>query len=1131
MAQQPALSSSLAVDPDFVPLQVQAYRAALANTPREGSLPIQISPTKVDLPVGSGLSMTFYVLESPIMAPDLAAAYPGIRTYVIRSVNDQTISGRMMVSDYGIHATVLMPHGILTIHPEHMDFTSNHEVAASWDKPDSQSPVFPGCNENGEVDMDKPKEVPQGMGRSINNGSTIRNYRIAIVTTGEFHDANGGTVASATATVVATMNGIQAIYNKELAVNFTVLTPFIYTDFASDPFNPGLDRPEEAANAVDANFNINDYDIGHVFHDQDQPPAELPGGGVAGLGVVCDNSAFFGTGPNKAAGWSGSFDNVSDSWIDLASHELGHMFNAPHTFNGTGGSCTANISSTTSYEIASGNSIMSYNGICGAGQNIPNGGTADHYFHANSLQRMFDYMNAFGTCAATSANANTPPVVDINPCGGSHSIPKSTPFRLTGAATDDDNDPLLYSWEQYNEDGAGTPTQGFIGATAGASALAPLFRSYPPNGSPTRYFPALNLILDNDYSSSFEPLPSVPRTLKFRLNVRDWATPAGGIDGDSLDVVVTNDGPLSVTSPNGGENLMAGNSVSVTWSVNGTNTLSANVNIRLSIDGGYTYPYVLAANTPNDGSQSVTIPDGVPDVSTARMMVESADNECVVFFDLSDDNFDVNSDCSARTNQICDIEQVVAPEGDPALDINPVTIYGSPNATFTLTPSGSSSSGLNLTPAAPGPGTCYSANFTYGFQSLTFVVDQTGDYTFSGWSGFNIVSLYTSSFSSGSPCTNYLGSNAYDVDGIPFGPTQSAGSLTMTLTECTTYVVVLWGTSAQTISVNGPAGSTFYQINNDPLPANYTQTYLAVNTATNDVALVSASADFTSLNAGSYLMYGAHYYSGGGPTPPVVTPASWVNQSIEEILASGDCVVFSGNSKPVIVQSVVSICINEVDSDTPGTDAAEFVELYDGGVGNTPLDGFALVFFNGGDDKSYYAVDLDTYTTDANGFFIVGNAGVPGVDIVFAGNTLQNGADAVAVYEANATDFPNGTSVTTTNLVDAIVYDTDDADDTGLLTGLGQSTQYNENQNGDKDNQSISRVPDCGASVLTQLATPNVTNQPPAVISIAATDASKNEGNAGTTNFIFTATRTGYLRHLLCGLGCDRFRCRPRRYR
>ncbi len=155
-----------------------------------------------------------------------------------------------------------------------------------------------------------------------------------------------------------------------------------------------------------------------------------------------------------------------------------------------------------------------------------------------------------------------------------------------------------------------------------------------------------------------------------------------------------------------------------------------------------------------------------------------------------------------------------------------------------------------------------------------------------------------------------------------------------------------------------------------------------------------------------------------------------------------------------------SVVINELDSDTPGTDTLEFVELYDGGAGNTSLDGLVVVFYNGATDLSYAAFDLDDFSTDASGFFVLGNVGVANVDLVFAGNTLQNGADAVALFLGNASSFPNGTAVTTNNLIDAIVYDTEDADDPGLLVLLNAGQpQVNENGAGDGANHSSQRIP------------------------------------------------------------------------
>lgn len=155
-----------------------------------------------------------------------------------------------------------------------------------------------------------------------------------------------------------------------------------------------------------------------------------------------------------------------------------------------------------------------------------------------------------------------------------------------------------------------------------------------------------------------------------------------------------------------------------------------------------------------------------------------------------------------------------------------------------------------------------------------------------------------------------------------------------------------------------------------------------------------------------------------------------------------------------------AVVINEIDADTPGTDAAEFIELYDGGAGNTSLAGLVVVLYNGSNDAVYATYDLSGHTTDENGYFVLGNAGVANVGLVFNNNSLQNGADAVALYQGTAADFPNGATITTTGLIDAIVYDTDDADDPELLALLNEGQpQVNEDENNNKDNESLQRTP------------------------------------------------------------------------
>ncbi len=157
-----------------------------------------------------------------------------------------------------------------------------------------------------------------------------------------------------------------------------------------------------------------------------------------------------------------------------------------------------------------------------------------------------------------------------------------------------------------------------------------------------------------------------------------------------------------------------------------------------------------------------------------------------------------------------------------------------------------------------------------------------------------------------------------------------------------------------------------------------------------------------------------------------------------------------------------SLLINEVDADQVGTDAAEFVELYDGGTGGTDLTGLSIVLFNGSDDASYEAFDLDGFATDADGYFVLcgdaANVANCDLDVTPETNLIQNGADAVALIAGDAVDFPEDTPVTTEGLIDALVYDTDDSDDAGLLVLLNPGQpQINERDGGDGTRDSNQR--------------------------------------------------------------------------
>ncbi len=869
------------------------------------------------LPQPDGSERLFKVYDSPIMDAAFAREQPTFKTYKIIAADNPNVTGRMMVSPYGLNAFILSEGGPIGIRPKDIKNPVLHDVySGNGDNGATASTSFAACGLDQNHERQHHVDLPKTEGLlGIANGTSRRTYRLAIVSTGEFHAANGATVTAAQAVITASVNAIQVFYDRELSVRFTLLAPFIYTNAATDPFDPatttnGNGLTNQALEGVHMNFLVGNYDIGHVVHS----PAS-GGSGVAGLGVVCDdgtdrsaeaaNHDDMRSGHNKAAGWSGSNPNNDIGWYNLFGHEIGHMFNMNHTFNGDVDNCVVgNHSLATAYEIASGTTIMSYQGICGAQYNIPGGGATNLYFHANSLESSVAYM-ASKTCNTTASTGNTPPVVNANPCGATYRIPIGTPFTITGSATDVNSDQVFYCWEQYDEDGATVrPTHGIMGAAAAAIANAPLFRSYPPTTSPSRTIPAMSLVAANSYASNFEPLPSVARTLNFKLTARDFNSNGGGFSTGELAVTVIG-AAFSVTAPNTNVSIAAGSATTVTWNVGG-GTYATNVAISLSIDGGLTYPFTLLASTLNDGSESVTIPSNLTNISTARIKVEGSDggNACVKFFDISNVDFTITtSSCLPTTSNICPNNAATFVAGNAGLNLGLSKFFGNTTVTSKV---------LNITAADPttattpmanasGSTTCAIYEGAAAYKSFDIAVSATGTYTIDvTWpGGFTAVSVFTSAgFNVAMPCSStFLGSNANTPNGLGYGVNSQ---LTVNLTACTVYKVMVYADAAaygnNTVAISGTG--TIYEVGNAP-GAGYDYTYVAVSTADNQIKMVNATGNFTGLTVGTYQVYGISYNTS-------FTPSSWVNQTITQVVVSS-CVLFSANNKPLVVTSALPV--------------------------------------------------------------------------------------------------------------------------------------------------------------------------------------------------------------------------------
>lgn len=170
--------------------------------------------------------------------------------------------------------------------------------------------------------------------------------------------------------------------------------------------------------------------------------------------------------------------------------------------------------------------------------------------------------------------------------------------------------------------------------------------------------------------------------------------------------------------------------------------------------------------------------------------------------------------------------------------------------------------------------------------------------------------------------------------------------------------------------------------------------------------------------------------------------------------------------------------INEADTDTPGADKLEFIELK--GNPNESADGFSLVFFNGdatGGPASYKAVSLDGATADANGYLLVASNPEWNPQVVMPDGFLQNGEDGIALYQASASAFPNGTRPTPVNLVDLLVYKTAATQKSNDWSEFGVPvTVYDEGAVGGVTLFSLARIPEGTGPFMPAEPTPSAPN-------------------------------------------------------
>ena len=584
--------------------EVRASQYRIATVPADYFAGLLGGEHRLTLPLPDGKEVTFSLQPYDLLPADLAAKYPGIRTFKGHDEANPVETGRVDLGPQGFHAMFSHQGRMVFVDP-----LRNGEGYAVYYQQDAHSRL------EEEADRVIGSKASKLARQVLVDGNERKRYVIAISAAGEYTQYHGGTVEAGLGAITTLLNRVNEVYQRDVAAEFQLASgndTIIFTDAATDPFFNGDDPSGSGLSDVDVNMQVQAvaqtqglgaFDIGHVVN--------TGGGGLAGLGVLCT--------ADKSAGMTGSSNPVGDAFfIDYVAHEIGHQFGADHTFNGTTGSCGGgNREASQAWEPGSGSSIMAYAGICGEedlqANSLP-------YFHSKSIEQMRAHMATVSSCGTTQSLTNNAPQVAA---GNDHVIPANTPFVLKGAGTDLDNDALSYTWEQID-----LGTESFSVASMVDDGSRPLYRFVAPTSVPERTLPSLPSLLTNTLAKG-EAWPATNRELNFRLTARDGK---GGVSSDDMKIQVVNTGKaFALTSPLVTP-LVAGQTQTIDWDVAGTNAAPINcskVDLYMTRDEGVNWT-LLAGGQPNSGSASVTIPAGSD--GTARLKVACSDN---LFFAIS----------------------------------------------------------------------------------------------------------------------------------------------------------------------------------------------------------------------------------------------------------------------------------------------------------------------------------------------------------------------------------------------------------------------------------------------------------------------------------------------------------------
>lgn len=635
--------SSETYDFDLYQMNTETIKLALSEAGQDAD-----HGTIIQLPYKNGEMMNFVVWETPIMEKNLQEKYSYVKTYTAHAENNHAITAKLDITGVGFRAAIYSPNDVYFINPYSTEEDAGYYMV--FDRKTVKNLTETTC-ESGL--LSNSYSLTESI---ITERISVRSeFRIAITTTGEYAQSVTGqtTVANVMDVIISTLNRVNGVYERELAVTYILIDEnedLIFTNPSSDPYTCNYQNDcliDESQATISNLVGHAAYDIGHIFN--------TAGGGIAALYSLCNDNT-------KAMGVSTT--SGPDDYGTIL-HEIGHQLGANHVFASAAGGCDGNGNPNTNVEPGSGSTIMSYIGACPP-DNIP--GSRDLYYNAHNLREMSTFVSSPGIVSNCGVHHPVNTGLTFLQEGEEYHVPKNTPFELTANAEAIGPHPtatILYNWEQQD-----TGNYGATEADGATATEGPLFKSQVPSEENTRVYPKIEHILDDSYTGPGERITTVARDINFKATARTIFQGYGGfITGDDVTTIkVETNSEFRVTQPSNNETWNPGDVKTIKWDRGGSTANPVNtgyVNIYLSLDDGETFGFLIVANAPNTGSYDYTVHD--IGTTKGKIKVKGAGN---VFFDVGKGKLNITGD---PTNNINELNKQA-----------PVTVYPNPTNDFLM---------------------------------------------------------------------------------------------------------------------------------------------------------------------------------------------------------------------------------------------------------------------------------------------------------------------------------------------------------------------------------------------------------------------------------------------------------------